>query len=190
MSYTIYKLSDPRTNLIHHVGVTKNVHKRYAQHLLFPHTNEAKGDWLLNLEQDGLMPVIEIVERDLSWEVARKREQYWIKYYRSQNAPLTNAVTGPHGHRLPKPQQEEYGIRLEAVRKALKAQGWSCLQRIRKDRIYIYAARKVGGKREECYIGPLESLKTLTAKSLSDKLTKKWYCPSWWWRIQSSLLIA
>jgi hypothetical protein len=57
------------------------------------------------------------------------------------------------------------------VRKAVKAKGWSLLQRVRNDRTYLYAARKVDGQREERYIGPLESLKTLTAKSLSDKLT-------------------
>ncbi len=170
MSYTVYKLSDPRTNLTHYVGVTKNVHRRFAQHLLFPFRNEAKGDWLLSLERDGLLPALEIIERDLPKEVARERERHWIKFYQAQNAPLTNSVCRPRSAKL-QPQPEEYAVLLGAVRKAVKAKGWSLLQRVRSDRIYLYAARRVDGQREERYIGPLESLKTLTAKSLSDKLT-------------------
>src|SRR6266487_2241180 len=177
MSYTIYKLSDPRTNLIHYVGLTKNIHKRYAQHLLFPFVgNETKGNWLLNLEKDGLMPVLEVIEHDLSWEVGKQREKFWIRYYQSQNAPLTNithkslpARPGPptkvvRGPRLARAGSEEYKLLLGALDFALKAQGWSLWQKVYDEQIHIYAAQTVNGQHQERYIGLLESLKTLNAQ--------------------------
>jgi GIY-YIG catalytic domain len=185
--YIVYKLSDPRTNFVHYVGLTKNVHKRYAQHLQFPSThNETKGSWLLGLERDGLMPVVEVIECGLSWETGREREKFWIRYYQSQSAPLTNIIhksrparpTPPpevvkvvRGSRLAESEPQECRIRLAALNSALKERGWTLWQKVCKGQTHIYAARKVNGQRQERYIGPLESLKTLNAQILSDKLT-------------------
>lgn len=57
------------------------------------------------------------------------------------------------------------------VRAAMKTYRWSFICRMRRDHAYIYAARKVGGKREERYIAPLKGLEALTVEALIAKLT-------------------
>lgn len=58
----------------------------------------------------------------------------------------------------------------QEVREALKLHKWSFLRRPRKSHNYVYAARKVQGRRQEVYIGSLASLETLTVEALVDKL--------------------
>ncbi len=43
----------------------------------------------------------------------------------------------------------------QEVRETMKLQKWSFLRRPRNSRNYIYAARKVHGRRQEVYIGSL-----------------------------------
>ncbi len=59
----------------------------------------------------------------------------------------------------------------QEVRNAIKSHGWSLLCRERRSRSYIYAARKVQGKRKEVYIGPFAKLAQLTQDQLTSKLT-------------------
>ena len=59
---------------------------------------------------------------------------------------------------------------VQEVKEQLREQRWSFIRRMRKERAYIYAARKVGGQRKERYITPLTSLETLTTEVLMAKL--------------------
>ena len=55
----------------------------------------------------------------------------------------------------------------QEVKDVVRKCGWSYLLRTRRGkRNYIYAARKVAGKREEKYIGALTSLEELTTERL------------------------
>ena len=58
----------------------------------------------------------------------------------------------------------------QEVRETMKAHRWSFLCRMRKNHAYVYAARKVNGKREERYVTPLTSLGKLTVDQLEAKL--------------------
>lgn len=60
----------------------------------------------------------------------------------------------------------------QEVRAIMKAYGWSFLHRLRKNRSYVYAARKVHGLRQEVYIGSLTSLEAMTSDTLVEKLTR------------------
>ncbi len=59
----------------------------------------------------------------------------------------------------------------QQVREALKSCGWSFLRRARRQKSYVYAARKMQGKRKEIYVCPLEKLALLTCDQLTTKLT-------------------
>jgi hypothetical protein len=59
----------------------------------------------------------------------------------------------------------------QQVRETVRLYGWSLLRRERKSRSYMYAARKVQGKRKEVYIGPFAKLTQLTQDQLTSKLT-------------------
>jgi hypothetical protein len=58
----------------------------------------------------------------------------------------------------------------QEVKTALKAQGWSYLPRTRKGRSYIYAQRKLNGKKIERYICSLAALAEFTIDRLLVKL--------------------
>ena len=58
----------------------------------------------------------------------------------------------------------------QEVRAAMKSYGWSFLRRERRSRSYVYAARKVRGKRVEVYIGSFATLAQMTLDQLMTKL--------------------
>jgi hypothetical protein len=60
-------------------------------------------------------------------------------------------------------------IEQEAM-EVLKKCGWSYLQRQRRKRLYVYAARRVKGRRVEKYVGPVSSLACMTKDELERKL--------------------
>jgi hypothetical protein len=60
----------------------------------------------------------------------------------------------------------------QEVRETMKLHGWSFIPRKRKSRNYIYAARKVQGKRLEQYISPFAGLTQLTVDQLVVKLNR------------------
>jgi hypothetical protein len=62
----------------------------------------------------------------------------------------------------------------QEVRATMKAYGWSFLHRLRKNRSYVYAARKVHGLRKEVYISSLTSLEAMTVDILVEKLTRNY----------------
>ncbi len=92
----IYALKDPTTNEIRYVGKTNNPTNRYAGHLSDKNNRLHKTRWINTLKENGLLPVIEILEcasRD-NW---KERERYWIKKCRSEGANLTNISIGGEG---------------------------------------------------------------------------------------------
>ena len=58
----------------------------------------------------------------------------------------------------------------QEVRSIVKSHRWSFLRRIRNGRVYVYAARKRAGKREEMYIAPEITLAAWTVDQLERKL--------------------
>jgi len=91
--YTIYGLRDPRDRLIHYVGVTIRPERRYKQHLLCQDTNNTqKKTWIRNLQEQGLQPELVPLEIVKGAKKGYQREDYWIHFYLSQGAPLTNML--------------------------------------------------------------------------------------------------
>lgn len=60
----------------------------------------------------------------------------------------------------------------QEARETMKVYRWSFLRRSRNGHDYVYAARKVGGQRQEVYIGSLISLETMIVETLVEKLTR------------------
>jgi len=59
---------------------------------------------------------------------------------------------------------------IQEVRECLKSEGWTYLPRLRKGRSYIYAQRKVHGKKIERYICALAALAEKTINDILEKL--------------------
>jgi len=94
----VYSLSDPRTKQVRYVGMAKNAYRRYAQHLLEPHSNEEKDVWMEELKEAGTAPVLAILESNIDESAVREREKHWIAYHLSQGFPLTNIYHAKREH--------------------------------------------------------------------------------------------
>jgi len=75
----IYKLVDPRNEMVRYVGKTKSqINDRFNDHWCKRYsTKSPKNSWLISLDKIGLKPKLEIIEitNDNNWE---ERERSWI----------------------------------------------------------------------------------------------------------------
>jgi len=91
----IYGLKDPRDGLFYYVGKSNDPDARLKQHLE-KRQNKSKIAWIEDLESDGMLPelvILEIVERS-KW---KEQERYWIAKGREDGWPLTNMSAGGDG---------------------------------------------------------------------------------------------
>lgn len=75
IKYTIYKLIDPNTNEIRYIGLTFNDLKlRLKSHMSEPGKSH-KIHWIKNLKKQGIRPIIESIEENIStFDEACERE--------------------------------------------------------------------------------------------------------------------
>lgn len=96
-TWTIYALTDPRTEEVRYVGVSVRPKARYNEHL----SNAVKGGrthrdcWIRSLIYQEIRPGYLVLEEvpEESWQ---ERERYWIAYYR-ERGHLTNITDGGEG---------------------------------------------------------------------------------------------
>ncbi len=95
-TYTVYTLIDPRDNSVRYVGITERpINKRPAGHLLGNDGNKTKLAWISELDQLGISPIIRPLEHVKDRKETLEREQYWIHYFLSLGAPLSNIMGNP-----------------------------------------------------------------------------------------------
>lgn len=87
----IYGLRDPRNDVYYYIGKTSVGNNRPLQHLLKSH-NTMVNDWVNQLESLGLVPAIDVIERDIPLENLAEKEKFWINYYYELNADLFNIM--------------------------------------------------------------------------------------------------
>ncbi len=93
----IYVLIDPRDGEIRYVGKTVfMLEDRLNKHLRDKHNNY-RTRWIQSLVRQGLKPIIKLIETVPPDEDWAERERYWIAYYRSIGANLTNFTDGGEG---------------------------------------------------------------------------------------------
>lgn len=94
--YAIYALVDPVEDYkVCYVGMTSDILERYIQHLRCVDKNPAKNEWVQRLRERGYLPTLrtlEVVETELE---ARRKEAYWIHFYKGLHMPLTNTHIPP-----------------------------------------------------------------------------------------------
>jgi predicted GIY-YIG superfamily endonuclease len=93
----IYALSDPRTNEIRYIGKSNDPQHRLKVHIRGSKALKTHKDrWINQLTLCDLEPILDIIE-EVSIDEWQEREPYWIEYFRSQGAPLTNEAPGGMG---------------------------------------------------------------------------------------------
>ncbi len=110
--YVVYMLRDPRSFHPKYVGQTGNTSERYSNHIVPSQLRKKslKNNWVKSLFGIGLKPVLVIIEECASETTCKKREIYWISYFRSKGYRLTNGTDGGDGtpgHRVSKAHKEK-----------------------------------------------------------------------------------
>jgi hypothetical protein len=94
--YYIYTLSDPITGDVRYVGKTNNIKNRFWKHT-GPYYLKAgwipKNKWILWLKNQGLKPVIEILDEGTEDNID-DLERYWIEQFKQWGYKLKNVSTG------------------------------------------------------------------------------------------------
>jgi DNA-binding XRE family transcriptional regulator len=85
----IYGLRDPRNDVYYYIGKSTVGNDRPLTHLIKSH-NLTVNDWVNQLESLGLVPAIDVIERDIPLENLAEREKFWIKHYYEINPELFN----------------------------------------------------------------------------------------------------
>ncbi len=108
--YTVYALVEPVEPVslvtwknVRYIGLSNNVLARYSQHLACraADSNEDKNEWVTSVLVAGKMPQLHEIEKTVTIEQGRAREQYWIRYAIAQGAALLNrAITYTEQERL------------------------------------------------------------------------------------------
>jgi hypothetical protein len=88
-SRAIYALCDPLTNEVKYIGQADDPAARLSGHLQDLGEQSPKGEWLRELHSRGLRPVQKVLER-VSRADSGAAEVWWIAYYLSLGAALTN----------------------------------------------------------------------------------------------------
>jgi predicted GIY-YIG superfamily endonuclease len=94
--YHAYGLVDPRNNDLKYIGETYDIKRRLSAHL-YSKSNKDKVNWIKELKDLGLQPVIIILETYDTEDEALKAEVELIAYYRYIGCDLTNQKKGGYG---------------------------------------------------------------------------------------------
>ncbi len=115
----IYYLEDPRESKRGYVGKTsKNPKIRLSEHLTEARLSNGlsnKQEWLLELIELGLSPILNILEKvEVNWQ---ERERYWISYLREEECyTLFNVLSGGEGRNWDEITEEARRRRSEITR--------------------------------------------------------------------------
>jgi DNA-binding Xre family transcriptional regulator len=95
-TYQIYALIDPRDDAVRYVGIRIDADERFVSHLHDPNTNLPKTRWIRELRQEGLSPVMQILETidagANALSLACQRELDWINEMQRRGYPLLNVM--------------------------------------------------------------------------------------------------
>src|SRR5947199_10717587 len=92
--YSVYALIDPRDDLTHYVGVSKDVYQRFHSHVYDRRegsgAKQKNNEWIAELRSLNLMVIMKVLQQVEGWDHSRFIEQCWIQYYIKCGHPLTN----------------------------------------------------------------------------------------------------
>ncbi len=97
MQVYIYSLTDPNTNLIRYIGMSRRPYRRFRDYMCARggHTVHMRN-WLNSLKRAGQAPLFEIID-ECSEEDCDKTEIKWIAAFRGADYPLINSTAGGEG---------------------------------------------------------------------------------------------
>lgn len=89
MKNIIYGLKDPRNDVYQYIGKSTVGNDRALSHLTKSHSNNV-NEWLKDLDDKWLYPIVEIIEVVDNIDDLPEREKHYINYYHEINPNLLN----------------------------------------------------------------------------------------------------
>jgi hypothetical protein len=90
----IYGIRDPRDKEFRYIGMTSSaLEERAKKHMYLAKrkpTSRPVYSWLKELVEDGVTPEFVVIDDDVLFTEAEKREAHWIRHYESKGAKLFN----------------------------------------------------------------------------------------------------
>ena len=100
MKVYIYALADPDDFTVKYVGMTKNIKKRYAQHLKkLDKTDTPKRRWLERLFEQGKKPLLQLLEIS-DEQNGRNREAFYFEKHKDTCLNIHNPKKGAKSRKL------------------------------------------------------------------------------------------
>jgi group I intron endonuclease len=109
----IYTLSDPISDEVRYIGITKNLKKRYREHIRESKLNNRhKSTWIRSLSE---LPKIDII--DTCWDMNYSFwEMYYISLFKSWGFKLTNHTNGgefgTYGYKFSEESRKEKSLNM------------------------------------------------------------------------------
>ena len=95
----IYTLSHPITKEIRYVGQTTNIIRRFKTHLSSSNRKNSdsyythKARWIRKILNEGLIPIVEIIDTCYSLVESNNKERYYIEKLTNEGLILTNSYS-------------------------------------------------------------------------------------------------
>ena len=88
--YLIYGLRCPKTDDYKYIGKSSSGINRAKAHLTYSH-NESVNHWVAELREQGLCPLIDVIE-ECTEDDLQIKEHFWIQYYTARGCKLMNSI--------------------------------------------------------------------------------------------------
>jgi len=118
-AYSIYVLMEPSSDIVRYVGISCNTEKRMSEHLKEKRLCH-RVNWIQSLISNGLYPKMEIIEEGLNKEDVLNKEKFYIKFFKSMGANLTNTTIGGEAPMADKKHTIETKLKMSEDRKGAK----------------------------------------------------------------------
>jgi len=87
----VYELRDPRNDVYYYIGKSSVGNRRALSHLKHSHS-EYVNNWILELKNINIEPVVDIIETVYDLNDLADREKYWINFYKNINPEILNII--------------------------------------------------------------------------------------------------
>jgi group I intron endonuclease len=118
-SYSVYVLKEPCSEVVRYVGISSNPVKRMSEHIKEKRPCH-RVNWIQSLLSKGLLPNMEIIEEGLCKEDVLIKEKFYIRFFKSIGAILTNTTIGGEAPMADKKHTLETRLKMSEDRKGEK----------------------------------------------------------------------
>jgi DNA-binding XRE family transcriptional regulator len=147
--FLIYALKCPKNGEFKYIGKSTSGLNRPKSHLALSH-NESVRLWVEELREEGLCPLIDVIEECSQEEDLLSRERFWISYYLGLGLPLMNII-------------QYKGVNISKLHDELKLEEEKLFEKLNKVKSELYDVKEL-----HCFIVHTRKQRGITQETLAD----------------------